>query len=146
MNKHGMWHHPVYKVWATMKQRCQNPKNQRYADYGGRGIKVCDRWQDPVNFIEDMFHAWKQGLTLDRINNDGNYEPSNCRWATRKEQRANQREPQACGEIPLKGVTRIGKNYRARIRVKGKRISLGMFNTAEEASEAYNESYRSLRL
>jgi len=83
---------PTFKSWESMKQRCFNSKNHKYPIYGGRGIKVCDRWKDSFkNFLDDMGERPK-GKTLDRINPDGNYEPLNCRWATNLEQRHNRRE------------------------------------------------------
>lgn len=91
--KHGLKHHPLYHTWTDMKQRCLNPNNKRYCDYGGRGITVHDRWRAEngfVNFLQDMGER-PEGKTLDRINNDGNYEPSNCRWATIQEQNLNTR-------------------------------------------------------
>jgi len=82
---------PTYNSWRMMKTRCQNSNFPYYKDYGGRGIKVCERWMNFENFLTDMGER-PENTTLDRINNDGNYEPGNCRWATRKEQRRNQRD------------------------------------------------------
>jgi hypothetical protein len=82
----------AYSRWANMKNRCLNPRADRWDDYGGRGIKVCARWMIFDNFYADMGDP-PPGLTLDRRNNDGHYEPDNCYWATRREQRQNQRQP-----------------------------------------------------
>ncbi|MEJ8025467.1 hypothetical protein WKH82_08340 [Acinetobacter baumannii] len=82
---------PTYITWKSMKARCNNPNAKGYENYGGRGIKICDRWQESYeNFLEDM-GTRPPNTTLDRINNDGNYEPSNCRWATKKDQSNNRR-------------------------------------------------------
>ena len=82
----------VYSVWRAVKSRCTNPKDKRYADYGGRGIKVCDSWDGSFeSFLGDMGMRPTKYHQIDRINNDGNYEPSNCRWVTRKENSRNKR-------------------------------------------------------
>ena len=95
--KHGLTTHPLYRVWAGMKYRCKNLNSPRTEYWGDRGIRVCDEWNN--NFIS--FYNWatnngyKPGLTLDRINNDGNYEPLNCRFTTWSKQNSNKRKYQA---------------------------------------------------
>jgi hypothetical protein len=93
--KHGMSNTAMYHSWKTMIQRCENPKHKSYRNYGSRGILVCARWHSFKNFYEDMGERPK-GLTLERINYNGNYEPGNCCWVTRKIQRKNSR-PISCG-------------------------------------------------
>lgn len=88
---------------SGMKQRCYNPKCSQFKNYGGRGIKVCDRWLESFqNFVDDM-GLKPEGLSIDRINNDGDYEPGNCRWATSTEQRNNQR---TCRPLTFNGITK----------------------------------------
>lgn len=89
--RHGMTRTPVYRAWVAMLQRCTNPNLPGYSEYGGRGITVCERWRDFVNFNADMGAKPTPKHSLDRIDNNGNYEPDNCRWSTPKEQINNQR-------------------------------------------------------
>ena len=85
--------HPLYHVWRSMKQRCTVPTAQAWANYGGRGIRVCDRWLESFeNFWADMSPTYQEGLTLDRIDVNGNYTPENCRWVDYKTQARNTRK------------------------------------------------------
>lgn len=91
--KHNKRHHPLYSVWLDMKRRCLNKNDNAYVYYGERGIKVCDEW---TNYFQSFYdwsikNGYKQDLTLDRINTNGNYEPSNCRWTDKKIQARNRR-------------------------------------------------------
>lgn len=82
--------HRLYATWKSMRTRCNNPNVQHYHNYGGRGIKVCERWEDFNLFIEDMFSTFEEGLTLDRKDNNLGYHPNNCRWADTETQMNNQ--------------------------------------------------------
>jgi hypothetical protein len=85
---------PEYSTWRSMIQRCEDPRHNRYDRYGGRGIRVCDRWRNSFEaFLADMGRKPSSNLSIDRINNDGNYEPGNCRWATASEQQKNKSKP-----------------------------------------------------
>lgn len=89
--RHGMAGSNIYRAWNTMLGRCNNPRRQRFADYGARGIKVCKRWHKFENFYADMGPRPSPRHSLDRIDNDGNYGPSNCRWALAEQQSNNRR-------------------------------------------------------
>jgi hypothetical protein len=94
---HGLSHRPEFRIWATMIARCTNPKNDHWKDYGGRGITVCSVWRkDFAVFFANVGPRPSNHHSIDRINNDGNYEPGNVRWATPKEQRSNQRKVEFC--------------------------------------------------
>ena len=91
LTTHNKRHHPLYAIWASMKYRCLNKNNKSYSYYGGRGIKVCKRWLKFENFYNDMSIGYKNGFTLDRINNNGNYYKENCRWVSFFTQARNRR-------------------------------------------------------
>lgn len=110
---HGLSRSRVFKIWAGMKARCYSKRSISYPNYGGRGIVVCERWMKFENFFSDMGHP-PHGMQLDRINNDGNYEPSNCRWATVRENSVNRRSSQL---ITFNGKTLCATDWAALIGI-----------------------------
>lgn len=120
-----------YYTWCSMKNRCFDKGSKVYKYYGGRGVTVCDRWiKSFENFLSDMGPR-PEGMTLDRINNNGNYEPSNCRWASRSVQQFNKRTA---------GFVKVKNGFSARIKIAGKINYLGTFKTETEARQAYNKA------
>lgn len=131
----------IYRIWSHMLSRCNNPKVPEYNRYGGRGISVCKQWHNFADFYSDMSQGYSEELEIDRINNDGNYEPGNCRWATPKQNCRNRRSNRY---FTINGVKRTlaewiehssvrSSNVRQRFYVRGWSIekSLGMEQSLE---------------
>lgn len=123
-------------MWQGMRARCSNPKYKQYKDYGGRGIRVCSRWDDFWKFVQDM-GTRPLGHVIDRINNDGNYEPGNCRWVSYRVSGLNRRRWGRTSQF--RGVhldSETGK-WRAQVTFHGKKFIVGRFNSEKEAYLAY---------
>ncbi len=105
--KHGMARTPIHQIWRSMRARCNNPNDQSFHNYGARGIKVCERWNDFECFFQDMGERPK-GCDIDRIDNDGPYSPENCRWVTRSQNLRNTRQTKM---LTYKGETRSWREW-----------------------------------
>lgn len=128
-------------VFEGMKQRCNNPKNKNYEQYGGRGIKICTEWlNDPKKFFDwAIKNGYKEGLSIDRIDVNGNYEPDNCRWADNEAQCLNQRLRKD-NKTGHKGIYYSEGVYRVQIRRNKKRYYFGSYKTLPEAVKVLEEA------
>jgi hypothetical protein len=135
---HGMCRHRIYKIWESMRRRCDSPIDIGYENYGGRGISYDPSWASFENFLEDMWDGYSANLTLDRVNNDMGYCKENCRWATYSVQARNKRKR---GQRDFIGVQkRLSGNFSAGYNVNGKYSHLGTFPTALQAAQAYDDA------
>lgn len=142
MFKHGMSKTNFKDVHCNMKARCDNPQHPQYADYGGRGITYCKDWKDFTAFMNDMLDTYKEGLSLDRIRVDGNYEKDNCRWTDMGVQGHNKRKKDNT-IFKFKGIRMNNGNPEtlvAHIQIKGKGLYLASFSTEFEAGKAYDDA------
>lgn len=138
---HGLENHRLYGIWASMLRRCYNTSNKDYIYYGGKGITVCKEWKDtPAQFIEDMFPSFQEGLSLDRIDVKGNYEPSNCRWTNQTQQCINRGmfKNNSSGFVGV-SCDKNNSKFASYITVNKKRIHLGYYLTAVDAVQARNK-------
>lgn len=140
-NSHGLRYPRMYKTWLSMMYRCYNANAKQYGDYGGRGIEVCEAWKDIRNFVKWVETSnWEEGLTLDRINTNGNYCPENCTFSDRTHQSINQRM-QSNNTSGFTGVSWYKKKnkWRVRVQIFKKEKIIGYFHNLEDVVKARDE-------
>lgn len=139
--KHGLRKHPLYSVWANIKTRCYNQNDVHYERWGGRGITVCDEWKNDFQTFYDwaMSNGYQDNLTLDRIDNDGNYEPSNCRWVTTTIQNRNKRN---CKPITYNGKTKFLNDWAKEYGIKPKTLWMRLYHYKMSPEEAFKTKGR----
>lgn len=123
LRKHGLSYSPIYRIWQLMRQRCYLKTNKSYKNYGGRGIKVCLRWQDFQNFYADMGKNYRVGMSIERIDNNGDYEPNNCKWIPVASQGRNKRTTRL---VTYKGKTQTVTDWEKELGYKPDYISSKM--------------------
>ena len=148
MVKHGMSGTRLYQIWLDMRQRCNNPNNAFYHRYGGRGITITPEWETFQKFHEWAVNSgYDDTLTIDRIDNDGNYDPKNCKWSTQKEQAQNKTHMKnRYGHKGIRVSRTNGKTYgyKAVTWFNGKEVYLGYAKTIEEAALIQERGEREL--
>lgn len=118
---HGLCNTKLYAIWQTMKQRCANPNCRGYKWYGAKGIKVCDEWLDVTSFCEWAWsHGYEEGLTIDRKDHAGNYEPSNCRWISMSKQQSNKSSNHT---LTMNGETHTLTEWAKKLNIKRSTLS-----------------------
>ena len=143
LTTHGLRNHKLYSIYAAIIQRVSNHNHLSFKNYGGRNIDACDEWKSDFKLFYDWAtsNGYREGLSIDRIDNDGNYEPNNCRWVSRTIQNRNTRRIRCNNRSGYRGVGfyKPRDKWRARIRVDNNLIHLGYFNTSLEAGMAYDK-------
>lgn len=134
--RHGMSNTPEFHAWVNAKRRCHNPRSQMYPHYGARGIEMCQEWRDSFEaFYQYVGPRPTNWHSLERIDNDGNYEPGNVRWATKSEQSINQRR-KTYPTDDMKSIKQTSRGWMVLMRFQGKTVCMGTYDTVQDAARA----------